>query len=76
MMAPKHQPTSIAPGRNPGSVASFEKGDRKVKNILLKKSEGLLDSYFIFILSCDSYCDTSGIRQNGIHYHILAVIQK
>ena len=26
------------------------------------------------IVSCDSYCDISGIRQNGIHYHILAVI--
>ena len=28
------------------------------------------------LLSCDSYYDISGIRQNGIHYHILAVIQK
>ena len=28
------------------------------------------------ILPCDSYCDTSGIRQNGIHYDILAVIQQ
>ena len=28
------------------------------------------------ILSRDTYCDTSGIRQNGIHYDILSVIQQ
>ena len=28
------------------------------------------------IVSCDSYCDTCGICQNGIHYDQLAVIRQ
>ena len=45
-------------------------------NVPILKCPGRQVICHMTVVLCDSYCDTSGIRQNGIHYHILAVIQK